>query len=221
MRELKRRFSFAGASRFREVYDYVTSAVECSEQSERFTYTCQPVKVVDPDSVGLEVSVWETETERPNDWLVHNAYVAEIRIDQERAGGEITGTLYIETDPACWHRPEDAPWRHQRKREKPWGVPKMTGTRFVLELWRKLVEDWQKRSEPPTAEESAGTKSGGRPRNPDDDWAYREIKSGREQTEIYREWLKRIPEERKTQLADVSDSFKKAMRYRRNKEKRE
>jgi hypothetical protein len=56
---------------------------------------------------------------------------------------------------------------------------------------------------------------GGRPRNPDDDWAWRQINvEGRAPEEVYPEWLKRIGVRAK-RLADAHDSFNKAIRKRR------
>jgi hypothetical protein len=59
---------------------------------------------------------------------------------------------------------------------------------------------------------------GGRPRDADYDWAYQQLKSGCDQTQVCREWLKRIPATRRAELADPLDSFKKAMRYREKRE---
>ena len=58
------------------------------------------------------------------------------------------------------------------------------------------------------------TRKGGRPRNSDDDWAYEQVSQGRQQSEVYAEWLIRIGLRAKT-LADPQDTFKKAMRARR------
>jgi len=60
---------------------------------------------------------------------------------------------------------------------------------------------------------------GGRPRNPDDDWAYKQLSQGRHQSEVFAEWLTRIGARAAT-LADPLDSFNKAVRARR-REKRE
>ena len=63
--------------------------------------------------------------------------------------------------------------------------------------------------------------TGGRPREAEDNWAYQEIEEGRDQAEVYKEWLEKISKIRRAQLADPLDSFKKAMRYRKKREKRE
>jgi hypothetical protein len=56
---------------------------------------------------------------------------------------------------------------------------------------------------------------GGRPRNPDDDWAWQQVNmEGRAPEEVYPEWLKRIGVRAK-RLADAHDSFNKAIRKRR------
>jgi hypothetical protein len=55
---------------------------------------------------------------------------------------------------------------------------------------------------------------GGRPRNPDDDWAYEQVRvKRRNREEVYREWLERIGD-RATSLADRRDSFNKAIKPR-------
>jgi hypothetical protein len=70
-------------------------------------------------------------------------------------------------------------------------------------------------------ESDAGARTGGRPRNLDYDWAYQEITRGRDQSDVYKDWLQRVAKNGWVELADPLDSFKKAMRYRRKKEKRE
>jgi hypothetical protein len=141
MREPIKRFFFKDADGVHEVYNFVASTVRRSEQNGRTAYVCHPIPVEDPDSVGLEVSIWNTDRQDVNDWLVHHAYGGEIKIEQERPG-EVWGTLYLEADPLRWHRPEDAPWRHQQEREEPWPIPMSMGRRFLRELWRKLCDDW-------------------------------------------------------------------------------
>ncbi|MCP4542608.1 MAG: hypothetical protein GY832_36260 [Chloroflexi bacterium] len=88
-------------------------------------------------------------------------------------------------------------------------------------LWTYLETHLLTRLPVQDKEIGVGDRAAGRPSNPDDDWAYQEVKSGRDQIEVYKEWLQRIPESRKEDLADPLDSFKKAMRYRKKKEKRE
>jgi hypothetical protein len=88
----------------------------------------------------------------------------------------------------------------------------------ALSGWLKSLE---KPSRATHADDGAVRKRGGRPRDVDDDWAYNEIKRGRDQKEVYLEWLERIPKRRRANLADPQDSFTSAMRYRRKKEKRE
>lgn len=68
--------------------------------------------------------------------------------------------------------------------------------------------------------EPGHSRVGARPK-PHYEWAYQQIKGGRDQAEVYSEWLGKIPREDKDRLVDPLDSFKKAMRYREKKEKRE
>ena len=64
-------------------------------------------------------------------------------------------------------------------------------------------------------------RKGGRPPNPDDDWAFKQIyELGRLKNEVYTEWLTRIGQ-RAVTLADPQDSFDKAMAARRKEEKEE
>lgn len=63
-------------------------------------------------------------------------------------------------------------------------------------------------------------RKGGRPRNPDDDWAYEQLSQGRQQSEVFAEWLTRIGTRAKT-LADPQDTFKKAIRARREEKTEE
>ena len=63
--------------------------------------------------------------------------------------------------------------------------------------------------------------TGGRPRHTENDWAYHEIEAGRDQAEVYKEWLEKIPESQRRLLADPLASFKTAMRYRRKGKKRD
>jgi hypothetical protein len=57
------------------------------------------------------------------------------------------GSLYIETDPQAWYRPEDSPWRHLEELEEPWSIPMNMGTRFVIALWRGLIAEWERQQE--------------------------------------------------------------------------
>jgi hypothetical protein len=112
-------------------------------------------------------------------------------------------------------------------------TPGADGVRIVFQLgdfpdrylfWQKVNELLLKLGVPLPAQstdDSVEGKRGGRPRSADDDWAYQEIKAGRDQAEVYAEWLERISVNRRSQLADPLDSFKKAMTYRRKQEKRE
>ena len=59
---------------------------------------------------------------------------------------------------------------------------------------------------------------GGRPRNPDDDWAYDQVyRIGRTPNEVYPEWCERIGP-RVELLVDSRDSFYHALHYRKSKE---
>jgi hypothetical protein len=61
------------------------------------------------------------------------------------------------------------------------------------------------------------TRQGGRPRNLDDEWAWKEVnEKGRPPREVYTEWVCRIGE-RVSSLADPYDSFKKATKRRGRK----
>lgn len=54
---------------------------------------------------------------------------------------------------------------------------------------------------------------GGRPRNPDDEWArYQVNKLKRPKTEVYKEWKVRIGPDRLRNLINPEDSFKKALK---------
>lgn len=58
---------------------------------------------------------------------------------------------------------------------------------------------------------------GGRPRNPDDDWAWAEVREkSRKPEDVYPEWLARIGT-RAVSLADARDSFNKAISFKRKK----
>jgi hypothetical protein len=62
-------------------------------------------------------------------------------------------------------------------------------------------------------------KSGGRPRNEDDNWAYEQVRRlGRQLADVYPEWLNRIGD-RANSLADPYDSLKKAIKRRTRDER--
>ena len=83
------------------------------------------------------------------------------------------------------------------------------------------LEQPQSAAQSATRREGGATKgSGGRPRNPDDDWAYQQVRElGRKPAEVYPEWLNRIGKRAK-ELADPYDSFKKAIKPSRGKNKK-
>ena len=103
---------------------------------------------------------------------------------------------------------------------------------FYKKLLEKLTESHPEAEEaiaralgtpiPQTPAEEGVVKSlGGAPPKADYDWAFQEIEKGRDQAEVYKEWLQRIPKDRKQNLSDPMDSFKQAMRYRRKRKKGE
>lgn len=58
---------------------------------------------------------------------------------------------------------------------------------------------------------------GGRPRDPDNEWAYQQVREeGRQPNDVYPEWLKRIGDKAKI-LDDPRDSFNKAIRPNKRK----
>jgi hypothetical protein len=96
--------------------------------------------------------------------------------------------------------------------------------RAIGPLFHELCHELQRQVDlwaPPPTRVDVGRPRGGRPRDADDDWAYEEIKRGRDKSQVYKEWLERIPKSRRTQLVDPLDSFKKAMRSREKRENRE
>jgi len=107
--------------------------------------------------------------------------------------------------------------------------PKLVGEVFEDFLWAVFREvHWivgrctaQAEGQVTTPDGGGGSKpSGGRPPNAENDWAYQEIEAGRNQTEVYKEWLEKIPDSRRSQMVDPLDSFKKAMRYRKKRGKK-
>ena len=114
---------------------------------------------------------------------------------------------YIDIEPLDGYRPKSGRWR-------PIGA-------LFDEFYNWVMDEVQLAMPDQDAAESGTGRPGGRPRNADDDWAYQEIRNGRDNSEVCREWLQRIPESRKTGLADPMDSFNQAMRYRRKRENRE
>jgi hypothetical protein len=96
--------------------------------------------------------------------------------------------------------------------------------RAIGPLLHELCHELQRQIDlwaPPPTKVDVGRPRVGRPRDADYDWAYQEIKNGRDQPQVYREWLERIPRSQREQLVDPLDSFKKAMSYRAEQEKRE
>jgi hypothetical protein len=119
-------------------------------------------------------------------------------------------------------------WPDWNQEPTPQSYPEYLKSLLTVFQERGLIEQppsWLtalKRTEPPPPTGGDVDKPrAGRPPIADDDWAYREIRSGRDQTQVYKEWLERIPKSRRTQLADPLDSFKKAISYRADREKRE
>lgn len=94
--------------------------------------------------------------------------------------------------------------------------------RLVEHLFDRAVEAMKLEVERPDVQDDESDRKerrkGGRPRDADNDWAWEEIKRDRRKSEVYREWLQRIPKDRRDALADPWDSFRQAMRYRRKQE---
>jgi hypothetical protein len=107
-------------------------------------------------------------------------------------------TLYTDSFDGRWLPLDSSP------------TPDYLGAReFVAHWWRKMIEEWR------TPRLSKDT--GGRPRNPEDVWAYEQVhREHRDSNEVYIEWLKRIGP-RAHVLMDPRDSYKKAIRKRPRK----
>jgi len=79
-------------------------------------------------------------------WLVWGKEIAEIILTQP-SRNRCIATLFIENDPQVWHYQADGPWV----------VPMYVGSRFIVDIWRKLIEDWVSR--PKTKENEEGGKT--------------------------------------------------------------
>jgi hypothetical protein len=91
---------------------------------------------------------------------------------------------------------------------------------FVAHQWARFISLWVKHSKQSNGATTAPRPRGGRPRDPNDDWAYEQVAlGGRPRPEVYREWLVRIGE-RATQLTDPQDSFRRAITARRQERKK-
>jgi hypothetical protein len=133
---------------------------------------------------------------------------------------DITGTSFV---VAAWRAiiedwmgrslataPAASPWPGWAPSEME--VAELKAAAQDLRAIRTLLEQWLR------VEERRPARAGGRRPEPDDDWAYAQIKAGRPSAEVYRAWLRRIAEPRRTQLVDPYDAFKKAMRRRRRRD---
>jgi len=99
------------------------------------------------------------------------------------------------------------------------------GQEHMGNCWRALLAAWREYKERGSGEAETAQASGqarvrsGRPRSPDDDWAFEQIVSGRPQSEVFNEWRRR-PGVVERDLAEPYDSFCKAMSSRRKKLKK-
>jgi hypothetical protein len=94
---------------------------------------------------------------------------------------------------------------------------------YFQELADEINRRWPPKGDQPTPLTSmgeVGARLGGRPRDPDYDWAYEQIQvHGRGQMDVFREWSHRVGD-RAWDLAGPLDSFKKAMKNRKDKERK-
>lgn len=141
MRELSQQFTFdANAS---EVYEFIMGPeqerprdIEMTDGD--FAFVCRLLigsgnRGLYNITLGVHVCDGDRiDYTRPNaNWLVWDKEVAELALFQERPG-ECKVMLHIETDPQRWQ------WRD----DGPWIVPMSVGTRFVIALWHRLIQDW-------------------------------------------------------------------------------
>lgn len=86
---------------------------------------------------------------------------------------------------------------------------------FVAHQWARFISLWVKHSKQPKGGTTVAPRPpGGRPRDPNDDWAYEQVALlGRPRPEVYREWLVRIGE-RASLLADPLHTFNQALAAR-------
>ncbi len=89
---------------------------------------------------------------------------------------------------------------------------------FVAHQWARFISLWVKHSKQPKGGTIVAPRPlGGRPRDPNDDWAYEQVAlRGRPRPEVYREWLLRIGE-RANLLADPQHTFTQALALRSKK----
>jgi len=66
---------------------------------------------------------------------------------------------------------------------------------------------------------AAGVRPGGRPSDPDSDWAFEQLENGRNQSEVFDEWMRRKGPNAEL-LADPMHDFKQAIRYRRGRRRK-
>lgn len=88
---------------------------------------------------------------------------------------------------------------------------------FLAKQWACFISLWVKHSKQAGGEAAARPRRGGRPRDPNDDWAYQQVAGlGRPRPGVYREWLLRIGE-RASLLADPQHTFDQALALRSKK----
>jgi hypothetical protein len=99
---------------------------------------------------------------------------------------------------------------------KAWG-----GAWIERPRWGDRAQAEAPKTEAPTSGGQDGAaRRFGRPRNVADDWAHEQERSGRPRKEVYAEWRKR-PDVISRGLTVPWDSYRKAMRYREKREKRD
>jgi hypothetical protein len=87
---------------------------------------------------------------------------------------------------------------------------------FLAKQWAQFISLWVKHSKQSNGEAAAPRPRGGRPRDPNDDWAHEQVTLGRPRPEVYGEWLLRIGE-RADLLADPQHTFTQALALRSKK----
>ena len=156
MREKSQQFEFDADAN--EVYDYLMGPEESRPREPEgsdgsFSFACRFLISSNPKALHSIVIYMNLASglkiEYINDnvnWLVWGKEIAEIILTQP-SRNRCIATLFIENDPQVWHYQADGPWV----------VPMYVGSRFIVDIWRKLIEDWVSR--PKTKENEEGGKT--------------------------------------------------------------
>ena len=181
----------------RQVYDLLLA--ECNNDT-RF---CIQTPKTDNDWGALTVA--SMRAARLLDGHIRGAVFGTVRLLDL---GERTAVQFVDKDAMYRVSPNDYGKRLFRE------FAELAEARFI----RHKILDSGAPEQP--AEAGKGEASPGRPRYEADDWAWRQVnEEHRNRNEVYSEWVDKITPQRRQDLADLRDSFNKAVRPDRGKKK--